>query len=159
MQLLKDRVGSGSPAKWLGVGVVMRDKRVDALHELLDACERAATDCLVGDQGEEALDLIEPRTVGRDEVHVPTRPTRQPSLDLGVALVSLSRSAIELCASPSALLRTMRARLLNAAGNERLRANDCNCDRSSSPNTNSAFGLPVFIAVSPFHRYRIGTQD
>jgi hypothetical protein len=51
------------------------------------------------------------------------------------------------------------ARLLNAAGNERLRANDCNCDRSSSFNTNSAFGLPVLIAVSPFQRYRIGTQD
>ncbi|MES2362290.1 MAG: IclR family transcriptional regulator C-terminal domain-containing protein [Pseudomonadota bacterium] len=41
----------------------------------------------------------------------------------------------------------MRARLLNAAGNERLRANDCNCDRSSSLNTNSDFGLPVLIAV------------
>jgi hypothetical protein len=41
-----------------------------------------------------------------------------------VALVSFRRSAIELLGSPSALLRTMRARLLNAAGSERLRAKD-----------------------------------
>ena len=53
----------------------------------------------------------------------------------------------------------MRARLLNAAGNERLRANDCNCDRSSSLSTNSDFGLLVLIAVSPFQRYRTGTQN
>lgn len=43
-----------------------------------------------------------------------------------VALVNCNRAAIALLGSPSALLRTMRARLLNAAGNERLRANDCN---------------------------------
>ena len=42
-----------------------------------------------------------------------------------VALVSFSRSAIALLASPSALLRTMRARALSAAGSDRLRANDC----------------------------------
>ena len=53
-----------------------------------------------------------------------------------VALVSFSRAAIALLSSPSALQRTMRARLLNAAGNERLRANDCNWDRSSSLNAN-----------------------
>ena len=60
MELLKNRVGSGGPAKRLGVGVVVRDELIDALHELLDAGERAATDGLVGDQGEEALDLVQP---------------------------------------------------------------------------------------------------
>jgi hypothetical protein len=62
-------------------------------------------------------------------------------------------------ASPSALLRTMRARLLKAAVSERLRANDTNCERSSFDNTKSAFGLPVLIAVSPFQRYRNSMHD
>ena len=70
MQLFKDRVGSGSPSEWLGVGVVARDELVDALNELLDAGERAAADCLVGDQREEALDLLEPGAVGPDAAHV-----------------------------------------------------------------------------------------
>ena len=73
-----------------------------------------------------------------------------------VALPSSRRSAIELLASPSALLKTMRARALNEAGNERLRANDVSCVRSSSVITKSAFGLPLFIAVSPSQRYRNG---
>ena len=58
----------------------------DALHELLDAGERAATDSFVSDQSEEALHLIQPRAVGRDEVHVPTRACRQPRLDLRMAV-------------------------------------------------------------------------
>jgi hypothetical protein len=44
-----------------------------------------------------------------------------------VALVSFSRLAIELFAPPSALLSTMRARLLSAAGYERLRMSDDKC--------------------------------
>jgi hypothetical protein len=69
-----------------------------------------------------------------------------------VAWLSSRRAAIELLASPSALLRTMRARVLNDAGNDRLRANDLSCARSSSVTTNSAFGLPFFIAISPSTR-------
>jgi len=74
-------------------------------------------------------------------------------------LGELSRCAMALLGSPSALLKMMRARLLNAAGNERLRAKDNNCARSLSLSTNSAFGLPVLIAVSSFPRYRSGMQD
>ena len=40
-----------------------------------------------------------------------------------------------------------------AAGRERLRTNDCSCERSPPLNTNSAFGLPVLIAVSPVSRH------
>jgi hypothetical protein len=76
-----------------------------------------------------------------------------------VALVKSKRSAIKLLGSPSALLRTMRARLLKDAGSERLRAKDCSCERSSSDNTKSTFGLPVLIAVSPFQRYRNDMQN
>lgn len=41
---------------------------------------------LVGDGREEAFDLVKPGFVGRDEVHVPARPSRQPGLDLGVVV-------------------------------------------------------------------------
>jgi hypothetical protein len=66
---------------------------------------------------------------------------------------------MDLLPSPSALLRTMLARVLNAAGSERLRANDASCTRSSSDSVNSALALPVLIAVSPFQRYRTGMHD
>ena len=89
MQLLKNRIGGGSPSKRLALGVVVRDELVDALHELLDAGERTTADGLVGDQREEALDLVQPGTVGRNEMHVPTRPARQPSLDLRVTVGSV----------------------------------------------------------------------
>ncbi len=59
---------------------------VDALSELFAACKRAATNGLVGDQREESLDLIEPGTVGLDEVHVPARSCCQPDFNLGMAV-------------------------------------------------------------------------
>ena len=86
MQLFEDGVGRGGPAKWLGLRVVVRDELIDALHELPDAGERAATDGLVRDQRKEALDLIKPGAVGRDEVHVPSRPACQPRFDLRMAV-------------------------------------------------------------------------
>src|SRR3990167_3630088 len=70
-----------------------------------------------------------------------------------VALLRPKRAAIELLTSPSALLRTRRARALSDAGSERLRANEESCARSSCVITNSLFGLPLFIAVSPCKRY------
>ena len=51
---------------------------IDALYELFDAGERAAPYRLLGDQREEALDLVEPRAIGRDEVQVPAWPGSQP---------------------------------------------------------------------------------
>ena len=82
MQLFEDRICGGSPLERLAVRVVRRDEVVSALHELFDASEASAPNCLVSYQREEALDLVEPRAVGRDEVHVPARPSCQPSLDL-----------------------------------------------------------------------------
>ena len=86
MQLLEDRICSGSPLERLAVGVVRGDEVINALHELFDAGERSAADGLVGDQGEASFDLVQPGAVGRDEVHVPSRPGCQPSLDLRVAV-------------------------------------------------------------------------
>ncbi len=62
---------------------------------------------------------------------------------------SASRLAIALLSSASALLRMMRARLLSAAGNDRLRER-LQLRASSSLNTSPAFGLSVLIVVSPF---------
>jgi hypothetical protein len=61
------------------------DELIEALHELFDTGEGAAADRFVWDQREEVLELIEPGAVGRNEVHVPARPTRQPRFDLRVA--------------------------------------------------------------------------
>ena len=86
MKLFEDQICSGGPLEWLAVRVVGRDEVINALHELFDAGERAASDGFVGDQREEAFDLIEPRAVGRDEVHVPARSGCQPCLDLRMAV-------------------------------------------------------------------------
>ncbi len=63
MELLQNGIGRGGPAKRLGLGVVVGDELIDALHELLDAGEGTSTDGLVRDQREEALDLVQPGAV------------------------------------------------------------------------------------------------
>jgi len=68
MQFLKDRVDSGGLLERLRIGVVVDDKLINALHELLDARERAAANGFVGDQREKTFNLIEPRAVSRDHV-------------------------------------------------------------------------------------------
>ena len=60
MQLFKDRIGGGSPFEGLTVRVVRGDEVVDALDELFDTGKRAAPNRLVGDQREEALNLVQP---------------------------------------------------------------------------------------------------
>jgi len=79
-------VSGSSPPERLALGVVCGDKVINALHKLRDAGEGSAPDGLVGYQGKKSLHLIEPGTVGGNEVHVPTWPGRQPSLDLGVTV-------------------------------------------------------------------------
>lgn len=86
MELFEGGIGCGCPLEWLAVRVVCDDEVIDALNELLDAGEGAAADRLVGDQREEALYLVQPGAVGRDEVHVPARPRRQLRLDLRVVV-------------------------------------------------------------------------
>ena len=46
--------------------------------------ERATADGALGDEGEEAFDLVEPGGVGGREVNVPTRTACEPSSDLGM---------------------------------------------------------------------------
>lgn len=82
MQFFEDRVCSGSPLERLAIGVVGGNEVIDALNALHDAGEGSAADGLVGDQQEESFDLVQPRTVGRDEVHVPARFVGKPGLAL-----------------------------------------------------------------------------
>src|SRR5437763_3933940 len=58
--------------------IVVVDKGVDLAFEITDGLEGTAADRLVGNQGEPALDLVEPRTVGWGEVQMETGASRQP---------------------------------------------------------------------------------
>ena len=78
MRLCEDGIGGSGPLERLAVRVVSGDK--------LDAGERTAADSLVGDQREEALELVQPRAVARNEVLSPARPRDQLRLDLRVAV-------------------------------------------------------------------------
>ena len=60
------------------------DEVVDFFDQIGDGIEGAAPDSALGDQGEEAFDLIEPRGIGRREVHVPAGSAREPSSDFGM---------------------------------------------------------------------------
>jgi len=62
---------------------------IDLRDQILDAGEGASPDGLVGDQSEEAFNLIEPGAVGRDEMDVPARSAGQPSLDPRVLVSTL----------------------------------------------------------------------
>ncbi len=70
MELFKNRICGGRPLERFALGIVVSDELVDALHELFDAGEGSAADGLVGDQREEPLELVQPRTVSGDEMHV-----------------------------------------------------------------------------------------
>ena len=59
---------------------MIRHEAIDLANQITHALERAATDRLVGDQGEEALDLIEPGTVSRNEMQMPTGPAASHAL-------------------------------------------------------------------------------
>src|SRR6188472_715446 len=83
-----------------------------------------------------------------------------------VALVTPNRLATALLAAPSPDARIRLARWTSAAGNDRDRAIDSSCVRSSPLNTSSAFGRPIAIEVSPpqgslriYHIYDSNQRD
>ena len=55
---------------------------VDLADQILDRRERTSANRLVRDQAEETLDLIEPRAIGGNEVHVPAGPCGEPGTHL-----------------------------------------------------------------------------
>jgi hypothetical protein len=65
------------------------DEAIDFFDEVGGEFESAATDGALGDEGEEALDLVEPGGIGGGEVDVPARPAGEPSPDLGMLVGSV----------------------------------------------------------------------
>src|SRR5262245_52064803 len=68
----------GCPSEGLGVLVPVRDEAMNGALKLPDRVEAPASDGLLGDEAEPALDEIEPRGAGRREVQVETGMLGKP---------------------------------------------------------------------------------
>ena len=77
----KDVVSGFGPSERLGAWVWGSIKGVDRLLEFPDRSVDIATNLLLGQQGEEALDLIEPRSRGRSEVQIVARLAARSVVD------------------------------------------------------------------------------
>ena len=78
----------GGPREWLGVGVARVDPVGDRGLEIGHAGERAASDALPGDLGEQPLDEVEPGARGGGEVQLEAGMLVEPGLHL-LGLVGL----------------------------------------------------------------------
>lgn len=81
-----DAVRIGGPDEGLRVGVVVGDEEVDGGLEIDHRAEDAALQPASGEPGEEALDGVEPRARGRDEVEGEARVAVEPAPDLRVLM-------------------------------------------------------------------------
>src|ERR1700746_725330 len=79
-ELGDDRISGRGPDERFAVDVVMGHKVVDMLDQFAYRAERATADGAVGDEREEALDQVEPRTVSWHEVQMPAGTCGQPGL-------------------------------------------------------------------------------
>ena len=77
-------LGGGGPDERSAGLVVVGHEVINLGNRVAHRVEPAAPDGPLADQGEEALDQIEPRAVGRDGMAVPARPRGEPGLDLGM---------------------------------------------------------------------------
>ena len=77
----EDVVCGLGPQEWLGLEVSDLDEPADVFFELSRAEVRSALDHLLGEVSEPALDLVEPRAIGRREVEVEPRMPGKPALD------------------------------------------------------------------------------
>lgn len=79
-----DVLGSGLPDEGFGIGVPVGRPGGDGFAEFGDAGEGSAAQTLVGELFEPSLDQVQPRTLGRGRMHVPTATilVRQPLRDL-----------------------------------------------------------------------------
>lgn len=99
LDLGEDRFGSGGPHERVRREIVVLGVAFDAPDQVRHALEGAATDSLLGDQSEPALDLIEPGGVGGRVVHVIARTAREPGAHLGMlvrAVVVTDQMHVEL---------------------------------------------------------------
>src|SRR5947209_4870034 len=77
----EDVVGRLDPAEGLRRSIMFVEKGRDGGFEFLDTAMNAAADLLLGQHGKEALDLVQPGTAGRGQMHMPARPLRQSIAD------------------------------------------------------------------------------
>jgi hypothetical protein len=73
-----DFVGIGDPMEGFGLSVVIDQEAIDGFLKVGDGSEDAALEATLGQDGEEALDRVEPRGRGRREVEGPARMAGQP---------------------------------------------------------------------------------
>jgi hypothetical protein len=97
---------------------------VDGSFELWNGGEDAASDAFLGDQTEEALDLIEPGGRGGGEVQVKARVLGQPCLNVGMLVSSVVvEDEVEItCASSDASVITPSCQPVSSAMRETLSA-------------------------------------
>ena len=62
----------------------MHDELADLAFQIRHRVERAAADCLVGNQSKPALYLVQPGAIGRREVQMEPWPLGEPRTYLGV---------------------------------------------------------------------------
>ena len=84
MKLGENGVGGGGPHERTTMQVVMGHIGIDLLHQLLDAAEGTAPDCLLRDESEPTLDLIEPAGVSGRVMNVVALMTCKPSFNFGM---------------------------------------------------------------------------
>ena len=57
----EDGVGGCGPHEWLRMGIVVGDEPLDLAHQVWKWLERITADGALRDEGEPALDLVDPR--------------------------------------------------------------------------------------------------
>ena len=93
-------VGGGGPHEGPTGFIVLGDEVIDLGNQIFDAGEGAAAHGLFSDVREEALDLIEPGAIGRNEVNMPSWATSQLRLDPRVlvgAVVVYDQVHVQAC--------------------------------------------------------------
>ena len=79
-----DFLGIGFPDEWFWLEIVVEHEAVDGGLKVDDAFEDAALETTPGEDGEEALDSVQPTGRGRSEVECPPGMSTEPFDDLGV---------------------------------------------------------------------------
>lgn len=82
----QDGLHLGRPGEGPGVAVVVCDEGLNGGNEVGDALEDAPAEPLNREFPEPPLDEIQPRTAGRNKVHVEARVAGEPAMDRGVCM-------------------------------------------------------------------------
>ena len=99
-----DFVGIGDPMEGFGLSVVIDQEAIDGFLKVGDGSEDAALEATLGQDGEEALDRVEPGRRGGCEVERPARMPGQPlpHLRMLVGCVVIDDGVDFLCAGTCA---------------------------------------------------------